>query len=494
MEMILSAVLGELTSRSINFIINKFSKPPTLTVDDSLQRAVIRAQIIIDEATGRPITNQAMLLQLNMLREAMHRGHYVLDTFRYQPHDEDSTKDQSVSCSSSVAKVNSAIHLSCSSGGAEDFKEVKETLDKLRSMILDVDELIVFLMNYPRMYCQPYSMHIQIANCMFGRQMESQLIIDFLLRVQPHGDEELEVLPIVGSSKVGKSTLVAHVCKDEKVTNHFSEILLLQNHGFTDDELATFIEEFVIKYQNHVPNLHKDGRLLVVVELVGDLNEDAWNRLYSACKQCVLSGSKIIVTSRSNNIAKFGTTRPLTLKHLSHEAHWYFFKTLVFGSMDPNSYPRLTNLAMEIARTQRSSLCCANVIARLLNENFDVHFWRKVLAFLRGSYQKHVSRFGVHPFDSLDQNTPAHLERMATPAEDFVLYHQDQRFSDEEVSDIKLEDVMYGNVKPHGKFEALLWRSTIPPYYSYVFTCEIQELKATSAKRKRPMKHEVTVC
>ena len=74
MDVLLSALLGELTTRSINFIISKYSKPMPLDVKDCLRRLLLRAQVIIDEAMGRHITNQAMLLQLVTLRDAMHRG------------------------------------------------------------------------------------------------------------------------------------------------------------------------------------------------------------------------------------------------------------------------------------------------------------------------------------------------------------------------------------------------------------------------------------
>ncbi|OEL36542.1 hypothetical protein BAE44_0002439 [Dichanthelium oligosanthes] len=320
------------------------------------------------------------------------------------------------------------------------------------------------------MYRQPYSMHLQLTNCMFGRQIEAQLIIDFLLHAKPHGGEDLEVLPIVGQSQVGKSTLVAHICEDERVHGYFSEILFFRIHGSTNDEVATFRKGCEIKHQNHMSNFNLDRRL-VVIESIGDLNEDAWNRMYSAIKQFAPSGSKIIVTSQSDNIVKFGTTQALTLKHLSCEAYWYFFKTLTFGSMDPEMHPRFTHLAMEIAKTMNSSLTGANTTARLLRENFDIHFWCKVLNYLRRSFQKHVSRFGEHPMDLLYQNRPTHhIARMVTPSEDFVVHHQRQCSSEEEVPQITLEDVVFGSVKPHGKFEVLVWMSRIPPYYSYVYT------------------------
>jgi len=177
----------------------------------------------------------------------------MLDTIRCQHHDVEEAKDQAVSCSSSLSIINSVKHLCFSSRAALPLKELQETLDNLSSMIRDVNELVLFLASYPRLYSQPYSTHLLLANCMFGRQIEAQLVISFLLHTQPNGAEELEVLPIVGPRYVGKSTLVAHVCKDERVFGHFSNILFFRIHGFTDDEVATFREGCATKLQNHMP-------------------------------------------------------------------------------------------------------------------------------------------------------------------------------------------------------------------------------------------------
>ncbi|XP_062186432.1 putative disease resistance protein RGA3 [Phragmites australis] len=462
MEMFLSAVLAELTTRSINFFISKSSKPSALDVEDRLRSVLLRAQVIVDEAMGPHITNRAMLLQVDMLRDAMHRGHYVLDTFRYQHHDKEEAKNQIVSHSSLLSRVNSAKDFCFSAGtSTQILEQLQKALDDLRSMILDLDELVVFLTSYPRLYRQPYSMHLLLGNCMFGRQMEAELVISFLLHTGPHGSEDLGVLPIVGPSKVGKSTLVAHVCKDERVRDHFSEIVFLSDCDFRDEKLATLREGCAKKYQNCT--LNKDERMLVILEAAGDFNEVEWKRLCSASRRCMPSGSKIIITSRSDKITTLGTTQALTLKHLSHEAYWYFFKTLTFGSMDPEMHPRLTHLAMEIVRFLNGSLIGANIMACFLRDNFDIHFWRKVLAFLRGFVKGHVSKFGEHPIDVLIQNKPAHLGRMVRTSEEIMVVHQYERSSQEEVPKIMLHDVMYGGVKPHGKFEALAWRSHVRP-------------------------------
>jgi hypothetical protein len=200
----------------------------------------------------------------------------------------------------------------------------------------------------------------------------------------------------------------------------------------------------------------------------------------------------MIVTSRSDKIIKFGTTQALRLKYLSCESYWYLFKTLTFGSTDPETTrgPRFANLAMEISMMCNGCSIGANMMSHLLTDNFDIHFWCKILAFLRVLMQKHVSRFRGHPVEVVNQNRSAHLWRMAAPSEDFVIYHLYQHSSQKEVPQIKIQDVLYGSVKPCGKFDALSWRSPIPPYYSYSNTCEIRELRVSGAKRKRYKKTE----
>jgi hypothetical protein len=483
MESFISAALGELMTRSINFIINKLSKPPALAMEESLQRTLLRAQAIDEEAMGRHITNQAMIQQLSMLRDAMHRGSYALDAFRYEPHYGEDDSDQVVSGFMSLSKAPFAKDQYFFSRTAQFREQLQEALDRLGSMIVDLNELVMFLASYPRMHCQPYNMHILLGNCMFGRQVEAELVIKFLLHTQLHSSEELEVLPIVGPPKVGKSTLIAHVCKDERVQDHFSEIVWLNDLDFTDGE-----------HQNQVSNSNKDKRLLVVIELSGNLYEDAWNRFYLASKRSFCSGSKIVLTSSSDRAVKFGTSQALTLNHLSHEAYWYFFKTLAFGSIDPEAHPGLAQVAMEIARTQNRSIPGACIICYLLRNNFNIHFWCKVLRFLRVFVQNHVSKFNKHPYDLLSQNRPIQISRMATPSEYVVIRRQYQCSSQEEVPKIRAQDVVYGSMKTCGKFEVLLWRSPIPPYYSYASTYEIQEPRTTSAKRKRSMKDGVTFC
>ncbi|CAM0904019.1 unnamed protein product [Alopecurus aequalis] len=491
MEIFLSAVFGELATRSMSFVINKYSKQPVQAMD--LESLLLRAQVIVDEAEGRHVTNQGMLRQLSMLRDVMYQGFYVLDKLRYIAFEEDGAGDHKVvNHSWALSKFSCAKRLCLSSGSSSSTKtsqelEVEKVLDSLRTMIIDVSESVIFLTTYPRLHRQPYSMHLLLENCMLGRQMEMELVLNFLLHT-PHCSSSLEkfdVLPIVGPARGGKSTFVAHVCNDERVRDHFSHIAFFRHGTFRDEDIAILTDGCTMRHEHN-------RKLLIVFEVVGELNEDLWEKLRYLCTSRTTSGSKIIITSRSNKITKLGTAQTMTLKHLPHEVYWYLFKVITFGSTDPAMHPKLTYLAMEISKMLNGSLVAANVMARILRADFSIQYWCKILKFVRECVEEYISMFGEHPCDLLNQSKPVYLRRLGRISEDVFIYGQYQTCSSqEELPEITVQDVLYGGVKPQGTFKVLEWKSPLPPYLCYINTCEFRQLQTRVVKRRRSLNNSV---
>ncbi|KAF0931799.1 hypothetical protein E2562_005771 [Oryza meyeriana var. granulata] len=86
MDTFCSAVLGDLLSRYISFVIDRYYSQQQGVEEDlqQLQRMLLRIQTVVEEANGRSITNQGMLLQLKMMTDVMYRGYYFLDNFKYR--------------------------------------------------------------------------------------------------------------------------------------------------------------------------------------------------------------------------------------------------------------------------------------------------------------------------------------------------------------------------------------------------------------------------
>lgn len=121
--------------------------------------------------------------------------------------------------------------------------------------------------------------------------------------------------------------------------------------------------------------------------------------LLQSYERCMTHGSKIIITSQSEKVVSLGTTEAVWLKCLPREAYWYFFKTLVFRSTDPEEHPKLTSIAMELALECRGSFICAYIGASLLRANLSTYFWLMVLKHAKKYMQKNLILFGEYPDD-----------------------------------------------------------------------------------------------
>uniref|UniRef100_A0A8R7P8Z1 Disease resistance N-terminal domain-containing protein n=1 Tax=Triticum urartu TaxID=4572 RepID=A0A8R7P8Z1_TRIUA len=210
MEVVKSAVVGELVSRFISFLMNKYhsnNHAQSEKVVERLQRLLMRVSTVVEEADARYITNSAMQLQLKMLSEAMYGGYSALDTLRHRTIQDSAGFDE--------VDVNACLvdHTMC-----------------------------IFTLK---------------ISCSADTQ---KLLSFFLQHNNPPGDHAPAVLPIIGGAAIGKKTLVAHVCSDERTM---------------------------------------EGMILVVIEFAADVGDDDWKKLHSLLIT-MGRGIKIIILLRQS--------------------------------------------------------------------------------------------------------------------------------------------------------------------------------------------------
>jgi hypothetical protein len=131
------------------------------------------------------------------------------------------------------------------------------------------------------------------------------------------------------------------------------------------------------------------------------------------------------------------------------------------------------------------SFQAAYVVAAVLRENLSAQFWSSALRQVSKYMQNNTLVFGEYPEDHMTRYIWSIPERLRG-SEDrglFMIHHSRQKGPAIHGEDprITVADIISGtwSAIPRGKFEVLRWRSPIPPYYSYVHSCELVQNKNT---------------
>ncbi|VAH08989.1 unnamed protein product [Triticum turgidum subsp. durum] len=472
MELAISAVAGELVSRFVSFVADRYLHSSRSAQSEEkqvkkLQRLLLRARTVVQEADGRYITNPGMLAQLSMLTDAMYRGYWALGAFGYMSLEETETTsmEEGGVRNSSPPKCLRTVHGSAKKNKSMYLVDLQGEVESLEDVITGMMELVVLLGGCDRMLRRPYDSYLYSDNIMFGRYAEKQKLLNFVLQHGSPGDAPA-VLPVIGGPVVGKRTLVAHICKDERVSSHFSSILHLNGDSFC-------------RIADHGGIM--SGKILVVVELVSDVDEEDWAKFCLAVATSMDNGSKVIIISHLKNSERLGTVEPIFLKTLSYEEFSYLFKTLAFGSANPAQHPRLAWIADELVREFQPewSIGTANPFADIMRRNLSVHFWLCILSGLRRVVERNLSLFGEHPkllarrrhqVDVTDlvshpMDSPLRVVASCTSGSS----HTEVTVERELLPRVRFGDLLTGpGVRPQGDFNVVTWESRLPPYTSYV--------------------------
>jgi hypothetical protein len=171
-----------------------------------------------------------------------------------------------------------------------------------------------------------------------------------------------------------------------------------------------------------------------------------------------------------------------------------------FGSIDIEEHPKMASIAMEIATELNRCFMSSGIYNELLKANFNTWFWSTVLTRIREFRKLNISLYANFdgPWEVVES---AYVRRVnEISSENIVILHDYQTCSvpnmlhrctnsaqsEAEVPLFSLEDLLFGSVRPQGKFKVLGWRSHLPPYYDYMFSCEVLESQHIVARNKRP--------
>ncbi|RCV18438.1 hypothetical protein SETIT_3G301300v2 [Setaria italica] len=373
-EAVISAVIGDMVSRAISFVIgHSTGQDSTSAKLQRIRHMLIKIGSVVEEAKGRQITNHGTLEWLSELVNGMYRGRYFLDISNEVSQnlvDVNDNKDVPYRFLLSILEFNNV-------------------LANLQSLSVGIKEFVMLLERFPPIF-KPLRTNLYVDCEMFGRHIEREQVINLFLHKGNPSERKLDILPIIGNIGVGKKTLVQNVCDDKRVHCHFSSIFLydfffltvmdnseprivlgsrhsIGDFGNLNEPLQTFKHKLKYKRFLHVfENVDSEKKQMLQV-LLSELG---------SCKQ----GSKIIVTSTHNHTASIGTVQRIKLRILPRELFWSYFKALALPDADfQESCPRMAAIGMAIAKKLDGSFFGAKITGALLKVHPNIQFCSEAL-------------------------------------------------------------------------------------------------------------------
>ncbi|KAJ6361204.1 hypothetical protein OIU78_001778 [Salix suchowensis] len=167
----------------------------------------------------------------------------------------------------------------------------------------------------------------------FGREDEKKKVMSFLLNSNDE-IESVSVISVVGMGGLGKTAFSQSIFNDEQVNLHFVlKLWVGVSGGFDVKKILKDVSDQLESLKSKLKGI-ENRKYLLVLDDVWDSEDGQDGEKWDSLKQSLPSedrGNKIIITTRSDAIAKLTSRVPLELKGLADEESWSLFSNKAFG-------------------------------------------------------------------------------------------------------------------------------------------------------------------
>ncbi|PUZ54311.1 hypothetical protein GQ55_5G121100 [Panicum hallii var. hallii] len=268
---------------------------------------------------------------------------------------------------------------------------------------------------------RPQSSSLVDSSAVFGREADREEIVRLVLSDSGHNSCNVCVIPVVGMGGLGKTTLTQIVYNDERVKEHFQlRIWIYVSESFdekkiTQETLAAAYDQSLAStnmnmLQETLSRVLQGKRYLLVLDDVWNEDRDKWFS-YRAALLSGGSGSKIVVTSRNENVGRImGGIEPYKLQQLSDDDSWSVFKNHAFRHGDCSTHPQLEVIGRDIVKKLKGLPLASKALGSLLFCITDEEEWKHILR--NDIWELSAERNNILPALRLSYNhLPAHLKQ-----------------------------------------------------------------------------------
>ncbi|XP_043816305.1 putative disease resistance protein RGA1 isoform X2 [Manihot esculenta] len=358
-----------------------------------LEDILLTVKAVLMDAEEKQVNDPPLRLWLAKLKDALYDAEDVLDEFQC----EDQRRRVLQLYGTTSKKVGHFF--SCSNPIAFRFKmsakvkQIRERLDEIASQKskFHLTERYASGHVMPRERAPTHSF-VQ-ASEVIGRYDDKENIIRLL---QDSSEvAQISIIPIVGIGGLGKTLLTKFVYNDERVRSHFQlQIWVCVSEEFDIKILTEKIIKSTEDRMRHVEKLKKlemEQLQRILRETIGDkkyllILDDVWNddpMKWNQLKELLCmgaSGSKILVTTRSNKVASIMGTIPKAyeLSGLPEDECVALFTKCAFKEGQVKRYPNLLKIGVEIVKKCKGVPLAVKTLASLLLLNSDESYWKSI--------------------------------------------------------------------------------------------------------------------